>query len=391
MPKEVLETVHQHWPRSQLCIMTREFNPLILASALLYRLEVSVPCQRKFVPDSLSYFRRLKDAILQSQSLRILSIDIHQHNLIHRHSLDSADRGPLNLPLGPSDRLPPLEQLTIKAQSYDMSEVHCRRLLQCMDRKRLRCLDFADFFPCAFFRVFRDQLPNLSSLGFGYFKATSPCLCTEPALHPQISYQISCIANHLDFTPALKELTVRAEHHRLDVDPWPEISRKHRDSLTKLALMTPKSVTLKRYDMNPSGLVRLPIYFPYLQSLELDLTMQRWLRPFSWDSQALSDLEGFEQLRSLRYLHISAPLENNGTLIPSGLVFELRRRTEQRMHKFSQVFYESHYLAHVAEATVRFWWWERHHRKEFFRFDYAKYAGCKSSCRTCIQRENGDS
>lgn len=98
----------------------------------------------------------LREIILENPNLRKLDIEFE-------HSVQMLR---LQLPLLPSDRLPPLQELSFSGApvSYEFDPRHCSLLKRCMDWSHLRRLNLGINCPPEFFQAIGPSLHNLQSL-----------------------------------------------------------------------------------------------------------------------------------------------------------------------------------------------------------------------------------
>ena len=121
--------------------------------------------------EQCSRLPELREVLLRSPNLRRLNImfgyDRRSPNV--NWSGDSASPHILYLPLRPSDRLPPLQELIFSGtpQIYGFTLEHCKQWKQCMDWSQLHRLDLGISCPQHFCEQFRGSLPSLRSLTMG--------------------------------------------------------------------------------------------------------------------------------------------------------------------------------------------------------------------------------
>ena len=146
LPIDLLDVLHERHPYAQLCVSSSDLDHPLVSSSQLYRLAISVPYSDDVNPASVAPFEQLRRVLLQSHTLRELSIDVHQDARLGEPSHVGTDATGLNahedndglsptkavnlvqIPLNDEDRLPPLEVLIIKAQEYSLDREHCERL-----------------------------------------------------------------------------------------------------------------------------------------------------------------------------------------------------------------------------------------------------------------------
>lgn len=281
MAKEILDAFHKNRPNIRLCVKTKVFDSVLLSSPQLYRLDFSVACQNRFSSNTISLFRRLKNILVQSRSLRMLSLDIHKDPYFRKLSLGEEDRGSLNLPLEPGDRMPPLEELTIEARDYSFDSDHYHQWLECMDWKKLRRLSFGLHRPGDFFAGLVNQTPKLQSLGFGYSGVIVLNLGI-PTLEPRekLDVEPQSTGEFIRSIGSLKELVIRCRTMDLGQDLWEIIAGKHGQSLRRLTIRNwnvymGSTMTLGRLDL-------LSSHLPCLRQLDIDLTLLFHRGLFTW-------------------------------------------------------------------------------------------------------------
>jgi hypothetical protein len=146
LPIALLDVLHQRHPHAQLCVSSNNLDYALVSSSQLHRLAVSVPCSDVVNPESVAPFEQLRRVLLQSHSLRELSIDVHQDVRLREPSRVGIEETGLNaykdndglspikavnliqIPLDQVDRLPSLEVLILKARTYSLDREHCERL-----------------------------------------------------------------------------------------------------------------------------------------------------------------------------------------------------------------------------------------------------------------------
>jgi hypothetical protein len=186
-------------------------------------------------------FEQLRRVLLQSRSLRELSVDVYQdpglrelrHKTTEETRLAVHERGldptkavnTIQIPLDRLNRLPSLEVLIFKARTYALEREHCIRLheilargnsrdvpnnlyadylatssLECMDWSKLKRLALVPPNPMAFFETFNGKLPMLEHLNISYYT-------TYSSGRPDLS---AC-SNLLASLSMLKALTIRCD------------------------------------------------------------------------------------------------------------------------------------------------------------------------------------
>ncbi|KAL8696302.1 MAG: hypothetical protein Q9224_002865 [Gallowayella concinna] len=175
----MIAKLEQHWPGVKLSVGSHN-NPntdtRLLCSPLLHSLSFCILNHTATVvaTDQLGQYSKLpelREVLLRSPNLRKLDIKF-EYNWMGRRvhwSGITAEPHVLNLPLQPSDRLPPLRELTFSGppETYEFDLKHCRLWKQCMDWSQLRRLDLGISCPQNFFEVFGGNLPSLKALTMG--------------------------------------------------------------------------------------------------------------------------------------------------------------------------------------------------------------------------------
>ncbi|KAF2726870.1 hypothetical protein EJ04DRAFT_158287 [Polyplosphaeria fusca] len=159
---QILDTLQSCWPASELALRTTLFDIAPLRSNMLRRLDVSVAFRDDGELGYLSAFGALKDALIQSKTLRSLCIRTHKDPYINHLRLSY--RGPLNLPFHAGERLPPLDDINIKSSEYDFSNEQCAFLLECVNWSRVRRLGLGQRCPNVLLEILTGSLPNLEFL-----------------------------------------------------------------------------------------------------------------------------------------------------------------------------------------------------------------------------------
>ncbi|KAF2186943.1 hypothetical protein K469DRAFT_120042 [Zopfia rhizophila CBS 207.26] len=350
IPRDILDAFQIRWPHTHLCVRTARFDKVLFSFPQLYQLDISVPCKERHSVNTLSLFRKLKEILVQSSSLRVLSLNIHRDPYIHRLGLAEVDRGSLNLPLDPGDQLPPLEELTIEARDYDMNTEYCGRWFECMDWKKLCRLKFKSWCPHEFFMFFTNKIPNVESLQFGYFRGRSRGI----SIFAGEAQGLNVAGTFIISVNSLRELIIQAQGTNFYESPWDVIAQKHGDSMRRLTIACHDSDLLMESTMDMKGLEMLSSYFPFLQNLDLVLSLTRDYKSggYAWPAGTITALG---QLNFLKSLKISARLQMEGDrplmvcILPysRGLVIELWN-----------AFFEHDPTSELITVIVRFWRWE---------------------------------
>ncbi|KAL8658855.1 MAG: hypothetical protein Q9226_000745 [Calogaya cf. arnoldii] len=107
----------------------------------------------------------LKKIMLNTPNLRKLDITFAPY-WMNRNAVNPRA---LQLPLEPTDLLPPLHELILSGppDTYEWDPQHCKILHQCIDWSQLRLLDLGQSCPGPFIEEFAGSLPSLRSLTMG--------------------------------------------------------------------------------------------------------------------------------------------------------------------------------------------------------------------------------
>lgn len=174
----------------QLSLTTKTLNQPISNIPGLSRLDVSLPFLGYDAPESLRWWKHLKNTLLLLRQLQHLSLDVHtdhyvrplpegltadtdQHSQSHDHDQQAAattirTTNKVWLPLEAGDRLPSLLSLEIRTPLYDLSAEHCRLLDQCMDWTYLKRLKIVPENVFDFSAHFRGKLPAVQDFEMTY-------------------------------------------------------------------------------------------------------------------------------------------------------------------------------------------------------------------------------
>ena len=175
IPLRVISQLEQKWPNTNLIVSNHyraNTDTRLLSSPLLHTLSYGIFKNSTSVGyrAHLAQLSELKEILLNHPNLRKLDIKF-AHNWIPwgvNGSRDQAESLVLNLPINPSDRLPPLHELSFSGPPdlYCFDVEHCRLLSQCMDWSNLRRLDLSNC-PLQFVKEIGHRLVNLKSLTMG--------------------------------------------------------------------------------------------------------------------------------------------------------------------------------------------------------------------------------
>jgi hypothetical protein len=270
MPNSVVTALHRCHPDAQVHVSLKHLDQGIVTSGLLHRLSVSIPCSDVTNPHSLAPFEHLRRILLRSSNLRILALDAHldanlskaAEKMAHTTGNETAQK--IQIPLRQMDRLPPLEELAVNAQTYDLDHEHCMRLLQCMDWSKLKKLTLGSSKSTSFFDVFANNLPILEDLNIVYHSSPRP-------LYPPYS-QEDLFKSHSRFISSLeslKKMTIRGNIIDLRLPFWRRLVDTHGDRLVSFSLQS-------RHEMSEEPIWQSPVsdYLVHFTALkDLDLTI----------------------------------------------------------------------------------------------------------------------
>ncbi|KAL8911462.1 MAG: hypothetical protein Q9172_007673, partial [Xanthocarpia lactea] len=152
----------------------------------------------------------LREVLLRSPNLRRLDIMFGADRISSSVNWlgDTASPHILCLPLRPSDRLPPLQELIVSGnpQIYEFTLEHCQQWKQCMDWSQLRRLDLGMSCPQHFFEQFRETLPNLRSLTMGIRTGDRPR--THLSQGPLTCNRLATITQFMEYNSEVHELNI---------------------------------------------------------------------------------------------------------------------------------------------------------------------------------------
>ncbi|KAL9029614.1 MAG: hypothetical protein Q9180_007008 [Flavoplaca navasiana] len=184
--------------------------------------------------EQYSKLPELREILLRSSNLQKLDIKF-EYNWLDRKAVwtgITAHPHVLKLPLQPSDRLPPLQELAFSGppETYEFTLEHCRLWKQCIDWSYLRRLDLGISCPQHFFEELGSCLINLRSLALGV--RIGDRHFTHWAQGPLTSKNIDVVTNFITSIPRLQELSL-TDFGSYEVDLFYSI-RTMRKSLRKL-------------------------------------------------------------------------------------------------------------------------------------------------------------
>jgi hypothetical protein len=304
LPEEILAALHCHHPSAHLCVSARQSYLAALSSPQLRQLSISIPCSDTTNPDSFTLFEQLGRTVIQSHRLRALAIDFYQDFDLHQKAktreeelktlvplscsalklgslsgtpfshfpvvsdmLYSSDTiAKVQIPLKPTDRLPPLEELEIKARTYIFDRLHCDLLHQCMDWTKLTRLRLGSPETKTFFEAFAGKVPRLEHLDFSYHSRTRMFYpFTEQVPLKECSAFLSPLHT-------LKSLIIRCDMIDVWHGFWNDLAVTHGKHLQYLALK-PRSGTLGAPTFRDSPATYLNYLYSFTKLKTLDLAL----------------------------------------------------------------------------------------------------------------------
>lgn len=262
----LLRTLCQQHPEVELYVSVRTLDHPFLASPQLRSLSVSIPCSGVTNTTSLDAFERLRHILTQNHNLRALSLDVHvdaqlhrllrcqkmrdahlcwaplQHMYYHNSASIEFNGGKLGndepmeilkkvqLPLRQSDRLPPLEELTLDAKFYSFDTVHCSILRESIDWSRLKRLKIGSSRADKLFDLLHNSVPQLQCLDFAY-------QANSRDIYPYLYVvNLRACTQFITTIRKLRELTVRCDTIHF-VDPfWGALAHTHGSHLQSLSI-----------------------------------------------------------------------------------------------------------------------------------------------------------
>ena len=266
IPNQLLSALHQRHPSARFHLSCMQLDPESLSSSQLHGLRISIPCSDDVGLSVAAPFKQMMQLLRPESSIRALSIDVHQDQRLRRLAVqevqdifpaytrvalngfvmtrshaprdDSAsvvESDRVQLPILPSDQLPPLEELTIFARMYDLSQEHCESLRQCMDWTKLKRLRLSPSNPIHFFQAFTGHLPLLEDLDFTYrfLEDKKPWDGSDPPLTP---LQVMECKSFVTSLPMLTRLVIRCDTIDLAHSFWNAVALEHGRRLRHLTI-----------------------------------------------------------------------------------------------------------------------------------------------------------
>ena len=283
IPVSVITVLEKQWPNVKLIASNHhriDTDIRLLSSTLLHSLTFGI-FNWKTGPNVLEQYSRLpelKEVLLKSSQLRKLDIRT-KYSWIGEKSPESEARL-MNLPLDPSDRLPPLHELTFSGpDTYEFSIEHCQLLSQCLDWSKLRVLDLGLSCPQSFFQEMGGRLTSLSSLTMGI--RTGSRKYSHSAYGPMTCNDYVPIKRFISSLPSLRQLCLMdldaaaaeiapliLEHQTLLQNLSYHVSQHRSHRRQRVVLAWPMTV-----------LQNLPVRCPDLKCLEIDFQLEdgKWV------------------------------------------------------------------------------------------------------------------
>ncbi|KAF1842755.1 uncharacterized protein K460DRAFT_134131 [Cucurbitaria berberidis CBS 394.84] len=265
LPGGLLSILHERLPDVRLCATVNDLDQALLDSPQLHRLAVSLPDLDPTDHKKPVLWEQLKQILVHCHNLRRLMLDVHPDRTVRplpdltiegtqnsvvvesytrwgyrgvstdaditSHRSRESEKNMVQIPLEPGDVLPTLEDLDIRAKTYNLDARHCAQLLHCMNWTRLRRLRLGPSDPKMFFETFKDKLPNLEVFEFTYIYEN---------LHytPYDTYtpKLSACAEFVASITVLKEFIVRCNTVNLKDSLWMSLAEVHGPHLERLSI-----------------------------------------------------------------------------------------------------------------------------------------------------------
>lgn len=249
IPRGVISKLEDYRPNARLSVTNNRRNEKtsdvamdvrLLSSPLLYSLNYSIFYGSTSSGIVCSEFRTLKDILLRSQKLRILSL------AVYLSFGDIVPKAPGDwhtfLPVGSGDPLLKLHTLTIPDETtyyaQDLGKVYSAIFAQANDFTQLNRLALKNLCGYHSFEPLKGRVPNLKHLEFSFrignsYHRTIGDRCKNPIL----------VRDFLESINALETLEITNYEDNFDI-LWPAIV-KNFGSLKRLGLHTPPDQTYK--------------------------------------------------------------------------------------------------------------------------------------------------
>jgi len=221
IPERVISKLEQQWPNSKLIVSNHDHNMTdtrLLSSPLLYTLVFGIRNRMRDheIQEQNSKLPELRDILLESPQLRRLNIKTRYSWMQPIYQTEQIERRLLNLPLQPSDRLPPLTELSFSGpDTYELDLEHCQLWSQCMDWSQLYTLNLGISCPQHLFSEIGPQLVGLKELTMGI--RTGDRRYEHWKFGPMTCDHLMLVLNFIESVPDLYELNLT------DLDASPDI------------------------------------------------------------------------------------------------------------------------------------------------------------------------
>jgi hypothetical protein len=262
IPGKTLQVLRQRFPRVQLCAKIRTIDKMLLSSAKLHPLDISIPCLDFYGDYSISLFGALKHALLHIVSLRQLSVDTHIDAKVERLNGNALDR--LQIPLHTGEKLPALVALELRSKSYAFDMDHCKQLCASIDCNKLQRLVLGSSNTSVFFEIFQGAIPSLTHLDISYASSKD-----DPRHH-----RLESLTGFVSGLTSLKSLVFRCDELDLRADFPKMLTDKHGSTLVDLSLQAlqehPRGPmfagNIRKFLWKFMNLQRLDMAFPDIRS-----------------------------------------------------------------------------------------------------------------------------
>ncbi|KAF2004981.1 hypothetical protein P154DRAFT_23980 [Amniculicola lignicola CBS 123094] len=161
IPPQVLETFHAHHPPARLHVqsefrLTNPLDKLLLSSPQLYSLRYEIYFNHPQIKEKAMrmLFHTMKNCLKQGGSIKKLHIEAMDNIM-------TSVRHGAAFPFRPLESFPPLEELYIGYQCYDIQRADCRLWRDCMDWTCLKTLDLGGTSPVWFIKSITGAVPQL--------------------------------------------------------------------------------------------------------------------------------------------------------------------------------------------------------------------------------------
>jgi hypothetical protein len=284
IPLSALQNINELHPLAQLHVKNRARRfPIPLPQSLLsypqlHTLDVSVYYVGRISGPTYSELQILKNCLIYGGSVKILRLtttsslqgvpagfntdDDPGHSL---HNWEGVEEGPVNFHWQDHDCFPPLEELKLGYNQYDLSLEQCQMWIKCMDWSKMRKLDLGKGAPEHLFKTLAGEVPHLESLTFGiwpyYGLDQSSWDCRD----------MTIIARFAESIISLKELSVEVFDYNDFVGVMTIVARSLGHSLLRLHVYC---VGWNSVKWTEEQFVNLLADFPNLIDLDMELRWQ---------------------------------------------------------------------------------------------------------------------